>query len=99
MQPDHYEHTLSLNRDGECFYSIVDAEASVVAAYSGWWEMAGGELNIVLWEDYESLEPAVFGTYVPELLPDGNLYLELSSGDALTTNMYYDGYDEFFSVW
>ena len=78
MQPDHYEHILYLNGNGECSYGIVDAEATVVVTYSGWWEMAGGELNIALWEDYESLEPAVFGTYIPELLPDGNLYLELS---------------------
>ena len=94
MQPDHYEHILSLNGNGECSYGIIDGESSVVVTYIGWWEMAGGELNIALWEDYESLEPEIFGTYVPELLPNGNLYLELSSGDALTTNMYYDRYEE-----
>ncbi len=95
VEPDRYEHTLGLNSSGECFYGIVDDEGSVVVVYSGWWEMAGGELNLTLWEDYESIDPAIFGTYIPEILETGELRLTWSSGDALTTNMYYDGYEEF----
>lgn len=98
VEPDKFEDTLSLNPDGECFYGIVDDEGELVVMYSGFWEMAGGELNITLWEDYDSIEPAIFGTYIPEVLPDGALCLTLSSGDSLTTNMYYDGYDEFSPV-
>ena len=95
VEPDRYEHTLGLNSSGECFYGIADDEGAVVVVYSGWWEMAGGELNLTLWEDYESIEPAIFGTYLPEILETGELRLTWSSGDALTTNMYYDGYEEF----
>lgn len=95
VEPDRYEHTLGLNSSGECFYGIVDDEGEVVVVYSGWWEMAGGELNLTLWEDYESIDPAIFGTYLPEILGTGELRLTWSSGEALTTNMYYDGYEEF----
>ena len=95
MTKARYEHTLGLNSSGECFYGIVDDEGSVVVVYSGWWEMVGGELNLTLWEDYESIDPAIFGTYIPEILGNGELRLTWSSGDALTTNMYYDGYEEF----
>ena len=95
VEPDRFVDTLSLNNNGECFFSIIDDEGSIVVSYSGWWEMFDGELNIALWEDYDSIEPAIFGTYIPEILLDGELSLILSSGDALTTNMYYDGYEEF----
>ena len=98
VEPDRFEDTLSLNPDGECFYGIVDDDGELVVMYSGFWEMAGGELNITLWEDYDSIKPAIFGTYIPEISSDGQLCLELSSGDSLTTNMYYDGYEEFSPV-
>ena len=95
VEPDRYEHTLGLNSSGECFYGIVDDEGEVVVVYSGWWEMVRGELNLTLWEDYDSIDPAIFGTYIPEILGTGELRLTWSSGEALTTNMYYDGYEEF----
>lgn len=95
IEPDKFEHTMSLNIDGDCYYGIVDDEGSFVVMYSGFWEMAGGELNITMWEDYDSIDPAIFGTYLPEILSDGTLSLTHSSGDSLTTNMYYDGYEEF----
>ena len=57
--------------------------------------MLDGELTLALWEDAENSEAGIFGTYIPERLSDETLRLNLSSGDALTTNMYYDWYEDF----
>lgn len=95
IDADGFEHTISFSYSGECSYGMVDDEGSVVVAYFGWWEMLDGELNLTLWEDAEVPEASIFGTYVPELLSEERLRLNLSSGDALTTNMYYNWYDDF----
>jgi hypothetical protein len=95
IHADGFEHTISFSYSGECSYGMVDDEGSVVVAYSGWWEMLDGELTLALWEDAENSEAGIFGTYIPERLSDETLRLNLSSGDALTTNMYYDWYEDF----
>ena len=95
IDADGFEHTISFSYSGECSYGMVDDEGSVVVAYSGWWEMLDGELTLALWEDAENSEAGIFGTYIPKRLSDETLRLNLSSGDALTTNMYYDWYEDF----
>lgn len=95
IDADGFEHTISFSYSGECSYGMVDDEGSMVVFYVGCWEMLDGELTLALWEDAEDSEAGIFGTYIPERLSDKMLRLNLSSGDALTTNMYYDWYEDF----
>ena len=92
---DNFSYSLDLQESGDCFLGVTDDEDSVVVVYQGWWEFAGGEINLCLWEDPES-EPAISGTYIPELLEEHVMHLTWSSGDYLTSRMAYEGAEDFF---